>query len=123
MSMPRAAMSVATRTAILALFKVRERTLALILRLIAVDGLGLDARTVEVARDPVCAVLGAGEHQNLVYIALTDDIRREVPAFPAFLQNKAAARSCPPVLRSALPRYAPAHAAFSLPDQRSPPEW
>ena len=72
----------------LALLKVRERTLALILRLVAVDGLGLDARTVEVARDPVCAVLGAGEHQNLVYIALTDDIRQKFPLFLLFYKIK-----------------------------------
>ena len=62
--MPRAAMSVATSTRDLAVAERGESPLALALRLVAVDGFGADAGLRETARDPVGAVLGAGEDQH-----------------------------------------------------------
>ena len=65
-SMPRAAMSVATKRAQLAVAEGGERALALVLRLVAVDRLGGEAGLLQGAHDLVGAVLGAGEDQHAV---------------------------------------------------------
>ena len=65
MSMPRAAMSVATSTRSLPALEVVERALARVLRLVAVDRLGARCRAAsELLGDAVGAVLGAGEDQR-----------------------------------------------------------
>ena len=48
----------------LALLEAIERTGALALALVAVDGVGVEAGAFELLRDAVGAVLGAGEHQR-----------------------------------------------------------
>ena len=70
----------------LARLEVLERTLALVLRLVAVDGARLDVGMAEIAGDFIRAVLGAGEHQCLVYIALTDDVGQKFPFFGFFYE-------------------------------------
>ena len=64
--MPRAAMSVAIKDAQLAVAEGREHALALVLRLVAVDGLGGEAGFLQRAHDLVGAVLGAGEDQHAI---------------------------------------------------------
>ena len=62
--MPRAAMSVATRMRTLPCAERRQHALALALRLVAVDRLGVDAALGEAAHKLVGAVLGAGENER-----------------------------------------------------------
>ena len=64
MSMPRAAMSVATSTRDLAGLEAGQRALALALGLVAVDRRGLDARRSRPLHDLVGAMLGAGEDEG-----------------------------------------------------------
>src|ERR1700722_2153817 len=52
------------QNAYFAVAEIAERALARPLRLVAVDGLGLDAAAGESLGDPVGAVLGAGEDQS-----------------------------------------------------------
>src|SRR4051812_28170975 len=55
--------------------EVRERTLALALAAVAVDGDGGDAGSMELLREPVGAVLRAGEHDG--WPVTLDDARRD----------------------------------------------
>ncbi len=64
--MPRAAMSVAMSVRTLPSPERGEDAVALVLRLVAVNGLGRDAGLVEAAHHLVGAVLGAGEDQRTV---------------------------------------------------------
>ena len=69
MSMPRATMSVATRTRNLPRLEAGECLGPLRLRAVAVDPLGGDAVLHEEVVQPVGAVLGAGEDQHLLHLA------------------------------------------------------
>ena len=62
--MPRAAMSVATRTRTWPCLELLKGAQALVLRAIAVQRAGLDAARVELARDAVGAVFGAGKDEH-----------------------------------------------------------
>ena len=67
MSMPRAAMSVATSTRDIAAAERFQGALARILGLVAMDGVGLDAVLRQMLGDAVGAVLGAGEDDDAVH--------------------------------------------------------
>ena len=61
----------------LAFLEVGERTLTLVLRLVAVNRARQNARAVEVARDTVRAVLGAGKDECLMHVRLADDLGQQ----------------------------------------------
>ena len=65
----------------LALLEVGERTLTLVLRLVAMDGAREDARSVEVACHAVRAVLGAGKDESLVDVRLVDELGQQRALF------------------------------------------
>ncbi len=75
--MPRAAMSVATRTRQDAVLEAGERPLALGLALVAVDRRRRDADLVEPAHDPVGAVLGAGEDEDALDRRIAQDVAQQ----------------------------------------------
>ena len=78
MSMPRAAMSVATRIAARPDLEVIERADALALALVAVDREGVDPVLAELLGEAVGPVLGPGEDERLGDAARPDEMREEL---------------------------------------------
>lgn len=76
--MPRAAISVATRTLHSPVLKAVQRGLTGVLALIAVDGDRVDALALEVADDAVCAVLRAAEHERVLHVRIAQDFRQQM---------------------------------------------
>ena len=78
MSSPRAATSVATSSRILPGAEVGQGADALRLALVAVDRRGGDAVAVELLDELVGAVLGAGEDERLVDLAVADELHQQL---------------------------------------------
>ena len=55
-----------------------ERAHALVLRLVAVDRVGVDARGLELAHQPVGAVLGLGEHHGAVHVDRVEQVDQQL---------------------------------------------
>jgi hypothetical protein len=70
MSMPRAAISVATSTCKWPNLKSTHGLGPLVLRFVAMDGIGVDFVLVKHQRDLVRPMLRAGEHQNASDLAV-----------------------------------------------------
>ena len=60
-------------------FKVRQRTGTRALALVTVNGGAADAVFIQLFRQVVCAVLGAGKDQHLLPVALTDHLGEQFP--------------------------------------------
>ena len=78
MSRPREATSVATSTEVLPALKSSSAGLALGLRLVAVDRVGVDVVAPQLVREAVRADARAGEHQHLLQAARLDQVGEQL---------------------------------------------